>query len=65
MQVGDGTIVPGAAGLAAGAARNDIPASLLAVLILLGLAALAAALPYTRQTVIPYVRQRVRARRLG
>jgi hypothetical protein len=65
VQVGEGTITPGAAGLAAGAARNDIPASLLAALILLALAALAAALPYARKTVIPYVRQRVRARRLA
>ena len=57
--------MPGAAGFAAGAARNDIPASLLAALILLGVAALAAAAPYGRKTVIPYVRQRVRARRLA
>jgi len=57
VQVGDGTIVPGAAGLAADAARNTIPATLLAVLILLGLAALAAA--------VPYVRRRVLARRLA
>ncbi len=53
VQVGDGTIVPGAAN----AARNAIPASLLAVLILLGLAALAAA--------VPPVRRRVHARRLA
>ncbi len=65
MQVGSGTIVPGASGFAAGAARSDIPDTLLAVLILLAVAALAAAVPYTRTTVIPYVRQRVRARRLA
>jgi hypothetical protein len=57
VQVGDGTIVPGAAGLASDAARNAIPPSLLAVLILLGLAALAAA--------VPPVRRRVLARRLA
>jgi hypothetical protein len=57
VQVGEGTIVPGAAGLAANAARNAIPASLLAVLILLGLAAIAAA--------VPPVRRRVLARRLA
>jgi hypothetical protein len=57
VQVGDGTIVPGAAGLASNAARNALPVSLLAVLILLGLAALAAA--------VPPVRRRVHARRLA
>jgi hypothetical protein len=57
VQVGDGTIVPGAAGLASNAARNALPASLLAVLILLGIAALAAA--------VPPVRRRVHARRLA
>jgi hypothetical protein len=53
VQVGSGTIVPGAVG----ASRNAIPPSLLAVLILLGLAALAAA--------VPSVRRRVLARRLA
>jgi hypothetical protein len=57
VQVGDGTVVPGAAGLAADATRNTIPATLLAVLILLGVAALAAA--------VPFVRRRVLARRLA
>jgi hypothetical protein len=65
VQVGDSTVVPGAAGFAADAARNELPGSLLAVLILLALAALAAAAPYTRRSVIPYVRQRVRGRRLA
>ena len=63
MQVGDGTVVPGAAGFSAGAARNEIPASLLVALILLGIAALAALAPYGRKAVIPYVVSRVRARR--
>jgi hypothetical protein len=57
VQVGDSTVVPGAAGLAADATRNTIPATLLAVLILLGVAALAAA--------VPFVRRRVLARRLA
>jgi len=52
VQVGDGTIVPGAAGLATGAARNELPGSLLAALILLGFAALAAAVPYVRRRVL-------------
>jgi hypothetical protein len=57
VQVGDGTVVPGAAGFASDAARNTIPTTLLAVLILLGVAALAAA--------VPFVRRRVLARRLA
>jgi hypothetical protein len=57
VQVGDGTIVPGAAGLASNATRNALPVSLLAVLILLGVAALAAA--------VPPVRRRVHAHRLS
>jgi hypothetical protein len=52
VQVGDGTVVPGASGFAAGAARNEIPATVLATLILLGVAALAAAAPYVRQRVL-------------
>jgi hypothetical protein len=52
VQVGDRTIVPGAAGFAANAARNAIPVTLLAVLILLGLAAIAAAAPYARRRVL-------------
>jgi hypothetical protein len=55
VQVGDGTVVPGAAGFAS--ANNTIPTTLLAVLILLGVAALAAA--------VPFVRRRVLARRLA
>jgi len=64
VQVGDGTVVPGAAGFGPDAARNDLPASLLAVLILLALAALAAVLPRTRKAV-PLLLRRVRARRLA
>jgi hypothetical protein len=63
VQVGDSTVVPGASGFAAGAVRNAIPASLLAALTLLGLAALAGAAPYPRRTVLPYLIRRVRARR--
>jgi hypothetical protein len=64
LQVGDGTLVPGAAGFGPDAARNDLPASLLVVLILLGVAALAAVLPQTRKAV-PLLLRRVRARRLA
>jgi hypothetical protein len=63
IQVGDGTVVPGASGFAAGAARSEIPGTLLAALILLAAAALAAATPYARRTALPYVRQRVLRRR--
>ena len=62
VQVGGTTVVPGASGFAAGAARSAIPTSLLVALILLGVAALAAAAPYPRHTV-PLVLRRVRARR--
>ena len=65
VQVGDSAVVPGAAGLAADAARHEIPPTLLAALILLALAALAAAAPYTRSALIPYVRRRVHARRVA
>lgn len=65
VQVGDGTVVPGAAGFSADAARNTIPTTLVVALALLALAALAAAAPYVRRTAIPYVLQRVRARRLA
>jgi hypothetical protein len=52
VEVGGTEIVPGASGFAAGAARNDLPPSLLAALILLGAAALAAAIPYARRRVL-------------
>ena len=51
------TVVPGAAGLASDAAQNAIPVTVLVALILLGLVALAGA--------VPYVRRRVHARRLA
>ena len=57
MQVGSEQIVPGTAGFADGAARNAIPPTLLAMLILLALAAAAAG--------VPSVRRRVLARRLA
>jgi hypothetical protein len=63
VQVGEGTIVPGASGFSAGAPRSDIPGTLLAALILLAAAALAAAAPYARRTAVPFVRQRVLRRR--
>jgi hypothetical protein len=65
VQVGDGTVVPGASGFSAGAPRSDIPGTLLTALILLAAAALAAAAPYVRRTVVPFVRQRVLRRRLA
>jgi hypothetical protein len=65
VQIGDGTVVPGASGFETGAARSDIPDTLLAVLILLALAAIAAAAPYARRNLVPFVRQRVLRRRIA
>jgi hypothetical protein len=65
VQVGGGTVVPGASGLQAGASRSEIPGTLLTALILLGAAAIAAAAPPARRTVVTFVRQRVLRRRLA
>jgi hypothetical protein len=65
VQVGDGTVVPGASGFEAGAARSDIPGTLLTALILLAAVAIAAAAPHVRRTFVPFVRQRVFRRRLA
>ena len=59
VQVGEEDVVPGAAGFAAGAARSDIPPTLLVTLILLGAAAALAGAPHARRTLVPFVRQRV------
>src|SRR4051812_35048618 len=48
VKVGPVAVVPGAAGLAAGAPRSALPAGIIAVLVLLGIAALAAAAPLVR-----------------
>ena len=50
--VGGDNLVPGASGLAADAARHGLPTTLLTVLILLGLCALAAAAPAVRRRVL-------------
>ena len=55
LSIGDERIIPGAAGFADTAARHGLPATLLVVLILVGLCALVAMVPSTRR--------RVRARR--
>jgi len=57
IQVGDTTIVPGAAGLASDAAHNPMPVTVLVAMVLLGLTAVAGA--------VPYVRRRLHARRLA
>ena len=57
VQVGSEQIVPGASGFAAGAVRNPLPPTLVAMLILLALAAGAA--------TVPSLRRRVLARRLA
>jgi hypothetical protein len=45
-------LVPGASGFAADAARHELPTTLLTALVLLGLCALAAAVPAVRRRVI-------------
>jgi len=52
VKVGAGTIVPGASGFSAGAAHADLPPSLLIALILLGLLAIAMAVPSARKRVL-------------
>jgi hypothetical protein len=52
VQVGAGTIVPGASGFSAGATHADLPPSLIVALILLGLIALAMAVPSARKRVL-------------
>jgi len=55
LSIGDDRVIPGAAGFADTAARRGLPATVLVVLVLLGLCALVA--------TIPSARRRVRARR--
>jgi hypothetical protein len=45
-------VVPGNAGFASGAVRNGMPGALIAVLVLLGAAALAASVPFVRRSVV-------------
>jgi hypothetical protein len=49
VQVGGTAISPGAAGFASGAPRTALPAGIIAVLVLLGIAGLAAATPLVRR----------------
>jgi hypothetical protein len=49
VQIGESSIAPGAAGLAAGAPRTSLPVAVLVALALLALAALAAATPLARR----------------
>lgn len=52
LSVGDRSVVPGAAGFADTAVRHGLPTTLLVVMILLGLCALAAAFPAARRRVL-------------
>ena len=65
IQVGDSAVVPGASGFAAGAARNDLPSTLVVALILLALAAIAAAAPHARRHFVPFLRRHVLRRRVA
>ena len=49
VQVGGTAIAPGAAGFSAGAPRTSLPAGIIAVLVLLGIAAVVAAAPLVRR----------------
>jgi hypothetical protein len=65
LSVGGRSVVPGAAGLTADAPRNDIPAALLIVLVLMAVATIAAATPAARRRVAataPLAWRRVLAR---
>jgi hypothetical protein len=48
VKIGESAVAPGVAGLAAGAPRTGLPAGIIAVLVLLGIGALAAAAPVLR-----------------
>jgi hypothetical protein len=52
VEVGGRQIVPGAAGFDANAARNELPTTLIAVLVLLAVAALIAAAPFVRRRLL-------------
>lgn len=57
-------VVPGAAGFAANAARNDLPITVLILLVLIALAVVAAAVPVARRrmaAVVPALSRRVLA----
>jgi hypothetical protein len=57
IDIGGRAVVPGNAGFASGAVRNGLPGTLIAVLVLLGAAALAAASPFVRRSVIARFRR--------
>jgi hypothetical protein len=52
IDIGGRAVVPGNAGFASGAVRNGLPGTLIAVLVLLGAAAVAASVPFVRRSVI-------------
>jgi len=52
IEIGGRSVIPGNAGFTAGAVRNGIPSLLVAVLVLLGAAALAASMPFVRRSVL-------------
>jgi hypothetical protein len=55
--IGGRPVVPGTAGLTRESMRNDLPASLLVVLILLGAGALATLTPFARRHVVARLRR--------
>jgi hypothetical protein len=52
MNIGNRSVIPGRASLSAGGVRNELPAGLLATLILLGAGALSTLLPPVRRRVL-------------
>ena len=52
IRLGGRAVVPGSAGLASDAVRNDLPTPLIVVLALLGAAALATLTPFVRRRVV-------------
>ena len=52
IEIGGRSVIPGNAGFTAGAVRNGIPSLLVAVLVLLGAAALVASAPFVRRSVL-------------
>ena len=52
IRLGGRAVVPGSAGLASDAVRNDLPTPLIVVLALLGAAALATLTPFIRRRVV-------------
>jgi hypothetical protein len=65
VEIGGRQIVPGAAGFNADAARNTMPSTLIAVLVLLAVAALIGAAPFVRKRALTPMFRRILPGRSG